>query len=185
MTVESGDENPNTDQMSVEGADCQALFSAEPLSLDIRWPDQERVSWRILLYILAVLAVGVSAVFARPEGWQIALFVVAPWPLAEFLVRLGMVYTRRAFMRTSWRLTADLLEIRRGVWWRSVVTVPLSRVQHTDVNQGPLQRRFDLSTLVVHTAGTRHATVKLEGLGKKIAESVRDELLKQRGDDAV
>jgi hypothetical protein len=82
-------------------------------------------------------------------------------------------------------LTADLLEIRRGVWWRSVVTVPLSRVQHTDVNQGPLQRRFDLSTLVVHTAGTQHATVKLEGLGKEVAESVRDELLKQRGDDAV
>ena len=65
------------------------------------------------------------------------------------------------------------------------MTVPLSRVQHTDVNQGPLQRRFSLSTLVVHTAGNRHAIVKLEGLGKEVAEGVRDELLKRRGDDAV
>jgi membrane protein YdbS with pleckstrin-like domain len=51
------------------------------------------------------------------------------------------------------------LEIRRGVFWRSVVNVPRSRVQHTDVSQGPLERSYGLGTLIVYTAGTDHAQV--------------------------
>lgn len=153
--------------------------------LDPRWPDQERVGWRVFLYVLVPVVAGANALWVKPSGWMLAAFLVVPWILAECLVRWGMVYTRLAHARTAWRLTAELLEIRRGVWWRSVVTVPLSRVQHTDVNQGPLQRRFGLATLVVHTAGTQYATVSLEGLGKEVADSVRDEMLLRRGDDAV
>ena len=39
------------------------------------------------------------------------------------------------------------LRIRRGVFWRKVIWIPISRVQHTDFTRGPLQRRFGLATL--------------------------------------
>ena len=68
--------------------------------------------------------------------------------------------------------------------WRTVVTVPRSRVQHTDVSQGPLERRFGLGTLVVYTAGTDHARVSLGGLAHAHALRIREQLL-PRGDDAV
>ena len=54
----------------------------------------------------------------------------------------------------SYRLDASGFEIRRGVYWRTITNVPRSRVQHTDVSQGPLERRFGLGTLVIYTAGT-------------------------------
>ena len=88
------------------------------------------------------------------------------------------------YRHASYRLDDQCLEIRRGVYWRTVVTVPRSRVQHTDVSQGPLERRFGLGTLVVYTAGTDHARVSLGGLAHAHALRIREQLL-PRGDDAV
>lgn len=77
------------------------------------------------------------------------------------------------------------LEIRRGVWWRRQIHVPRSRVQHTDVSQGPLERRFGLATLHVFTAGTENAEVRLGGLAHAEACAIRDHLLAGTGSDVL
>ena len=55
--------------------------------------------------------------------------------------------------------------------------MPRSRVQHTDVAQGPIQRRFGLATLTVHTAGSDAAQVHLNGLEYQDALVIRDYLI--------
>ncbi|NOT29820.1 MAG: PH domain-containing protein [Planctomycetes bacterium] len=81
------------------------------------------------------------------------------------------------YTRSTWRLTSFGLEIRRGVWFRHWISVPRARVQHTDVERGPLARRFGLATLVVHTAGQQDSEVRLEGLAHETALAIRDHLL--------
>jgi membrane protein YdbS with pleckstrin-like domain len=61
--------------------------------------------------------------------------------------------------------------------------VPASRVQHLDLKRGPLQRRYGLATLVIHTAGTRHSAVAVSGLDAADAERLRDRLAHQVDDD--
>jgi membrane protein YdbS with pleckstrin-like domain len=68
------------------------------------------------------------------------------------------------------------LRIRRGVFWRKVIWIPITRVQHTDVSQGPVQRKFGLATLTVHTAGTAGASISLPGLEHEIAGRLNDHL---------
>jgi membrane protein YdbS with pleckstrin-like domain len=63
--------------------------------------------------------------------------------------------------------------------------VPRSRVQHTDVSQGPLERRYGLGTLVIYTAGTSHSRVNLEGLDHEVARRIRAHLLPKDEGDAV
>ena len=77
------------------------------------------------------------------------------------------------------------LEIRRGVIWKRVVNVPRSRVQHTDVSQGPLERRYGLGTLVIYTAGTEYARITLAGLEHAVALALRENLMPEAGTDAV
>ena len=60
--------------------------------------------------------------------------------------------------------------------------MPLARVQHTDVHQGPLMRRFGLAKLIVHTAGTENSAVELNGLSFATAQRLRDALVENRGD---
>jgi membrane protein YdbS with pleckstrin-like domain len=90
-----------------------------------------------------------------------------------------------AYRHTSYRVDEIGIEIRRGVVWREIVSVPRSRVQHTDVSQGPLERSHGLGTLVIYTAGTEHARVDLAGLEHKRALAIRDYLLPRGGSDAL
>ncbi|HSG40810.1 MAG TPA: PH domain-containing protein [Thermoanaerobaculia bacterium] len=85
----------------------------------------------------------------------------------------------------SYKVDGQGIEIRKGVVWRKVINVPRSRVQHTDVSQGPLERRFGLGTLVIYTAGTDHAKVDLAGLDHATAMRIRDHFLPGEGGDAV
>jgi membrane protein YdbS with pleckstrin-like domain len=82
-----------------------------------------------------------------------------------------------AYRHSSFRLDAQGIEIRRGIFFRSVITVPRSRVQHTDVSQGPFERRHGLGTLQIFTAGVMHAHVPLAGLAHERALEIRDALL--------
>lgn len=77
----------------------------------------------------------------------------------------------------------DGLRIRRGVLWRSVVWIPNSRVQHTDVSQGPLQRKYGLATLTVYTAGTTGASISLSGLEHELASRLSQHLRPGRRSD--
>ncbi len=76
------------------------------------------------------------------------------------------------------------LRIRRGVFWRKVIWIPISRVQHTDVSQGPVQRSFELATLTVHTAGTAGASISLAGLEHGVATRLCNHLRPDLGTDA-
>jgi len=113
------------------------------------------------------------------------------WLPALWLVLVAMVgviayrWPPRHYAFTSYRVDDSGIEIRRGVYWRSVINVPRSRVQHIDVSQGPLDRRYGLGTLVLYTAGTDHARVDLAGLEHGRALRIRQHLLPSGADDAV
>jgi membrane protein YdbS with pleckstrin-like domain len=108
------------------------------------------------------------------------------WALATVaLALLSQRWPGVAYRHASYRVDERGLEIRRGVLWRRVITVPRSRVQHTDVSQGPIERRFGLGVLAVHTAGTEHAMVRLPGLEHGRALRIREHLLPRREHDVV
>ena len=99
---------------------------------------------------------------------------------------LGAVLGLRRHRRIGWKLDADGFATRRGGLWRTETLVPVSRVQHLDLERGPLERRLGLATLVVHTAGTRMAAVKLPLLALDDAEALRAHLARQvETDDAL
>lgn len=137
-----------------------------------------------------VLVIGL--LLASVVGWGLATwmqmlsFDFAIWAGAANLLLLGLViyfgwfYPSAAYEAAAWRISNEGLEIRSGVWWRHRISVPHSRMQHSDIAQGPLQRMHGLSTLVVHTAGTKNSSVQLENLGSEMAERLRDVLINGR-----
>jgi len=93
---------------------------------------------------------------------------------------LGWRYAGRYAARYAASHLGDGVLIRRGVWWRAEIFVPRARIQHTEVNQGPLDRRWDMASLSLHTAGTRLEHIVLPGLPRTVAEHLRDTLLDRR-----
>jgi membrane protein YdbS with pleckstrin-like domain len=78
----------------------------------------------------------------------------------------------------AWGFAAgeDELTVKHGLMIRKVTIVPFGRVQHIDVAQGPVQRMLGLATLVLNTAGTRGAAVRLPGLLHPQAEEMREQI---------
>lgn len=106
------------------------------------------------------------------------------------IVLVGVLPTLR-YRRWRWRMTDRALELSHGVLFRQVRALPYFRIQHIDVEHGPLDRGLGLARLDVHTASV---TATLPGLPADAAPRVRAALLERagdavartdRGDDAV
>lgn len=135
---------------------------------------------------------GLIAIYALPAAIVLAAWDSGGWSfVAKFATfalgllacaALGWRYAGARYRRTRFALDGAGLRIRRGVVWRSETLVPRSRVQHTDLNRGPLDRRFGLATLKVYTAGTKLASVSIDGLPEARAAELRDALVSDDDD---
>jgi len=139
------------------------------------------LGWVFFLLPLLGLAVGVGGFVWHHLGSALLI-----WCGIVGLVILWLLwYPRRAFLAWGYRLDGRVLELRSGVWFRVVRLLPLSRLQHVDLQRGPLERGFGLASLVLYTAGTQEASIAIPGLDDVEAVRLRDTLVAQGGDDGV
>ena len=133
--------------------------------------------------IILTLASGgcLWAFLEKPEIW--------PWVLIPYGLMIGYqvvmltFYPSKRFQTTGFRLTDQVFEIRRGIWWKTWHLVPLPRLQHADIVSGPLERWFGLATLVLHTAGSHDSVLLVEGIQKARAIELRDHLVELGGEN--
>ncbi|UKK82853.1 PH domain-containing protein [Sphingopyxis sp. BSN-002] len=123
---------------------------------------------------LIPLAIGASVAdwLVMPQiGGPYGLLTTAAWLFAI----LGVVtLPARRVARWGYRIGEGQLRVARGWLFRTDTIVPFVRVQHIDVGQGPVERMFGLSHLVVHTSGTHNSTVTLPGLHSDLAAAMRE-----------
>ena len=100
--------------------------------------------------------------------------IVAPVALAAMVLVWRMPHRR--FSTRGYAMSDDRLRVVRGILFRSDTVVPFGRVQHIDVDRGPLERYFDLATLTLHTAGSHNASVQLPGLQHGRALAMREDI---------
>lgn len=152
------------------------------------WVAAERLASR---WLWSLVGTGATAalIFARLTGTfdhrELILFGIPAALAIGFLYGLGQRWPGWEYPHRAWRLGEVSFDVWKGLLVRHRIRVPLSRVQYTDVVQGPIQRRFGLGTLRVHVAGTEAATVSLEGIRHELAIALRDLLIEAGGDDAV
>jgi uncharacterized protein len=97
-------------------------------------------------------------------------------PVLLIAVLLVIRVPTRRYNARGYQISADRLRVVRGLLWRSDTVVPFGRVQHIDVDQGPLERFFGIATLTLHTAGNHNASVSLPGLGEELAREMREDI---------
>ena len=171
---------------ATEAADAPSETLADGVRrhLDPRWVTVQRIHAAILVAVVSV--VGVITLWTTSGSWLAGLLLVLLWMLLSAAVAWQTYrWPPIAYRFASYRVDGDGLEIARGVHWQTITNVPRSRVQHTDVSQGPIERRYGLGTLIVYTAGTEHSRVTLPGLDFTMARRLRTQLLPGGQNDAV
>ena len=80
-------------------------------------------------------------------GFAVAAVAVSPWLLIPGAVTIAVLeitpFLRRlAFPYLGYQVREHDFSVRYGLITRTVETVPYNRIQNTEVNQGPLERRL-------------------------------------------
>ena len=123
-----------------------------------------------LVVVALTLGVLVLLVAAAQPAWGFVALVVGllVWAWSWWLIGRqvnAMGYAERP----------DDLLVVSGILFRRLVIVPYGRMQLVDVSRGPIDRRFDLATVQLHTAAaTTDAAIR--GLTPEIAAHLRDQL---------
>jgi len=134
----------------------------------------------LLLLLLAGLLVWG---FVRPE---LLWWLVGEWcVVAAICLWYSLWRPSRAYRAWSYRIDEKVLETRSGILVHRTRLIPLSRVQHVDLERGPFERLYGLASLILHTAGTHSASLTIPGLNAAEASRLRDHLVEVGGDDAV
>lgn len=66
------------------------------------------------------------------------------------------------------------IQYRSGYIWQEETIIPFNRIQHCEINRGPLERLFNLASLKVYTAGGSSSDLTIPGLRPEIAQDLKN-----------
>ena len=125
--------------------------------------------------IIGSIVAEVALASAGDGGWPVPfgiLIGIVVFVALAFIIRLPS----RRWQARGYNMSVDRLRVVRGILWRYDTVVPFGRVQHIDVDQGPIERFLDIATMTLHTAGSHNASVHLPGLKLATANEMREEI---------
>lgn len=136
-------------------------------------PERVLRYWRLkagltLAIALAVVASAWLAIGSLPLWIPAAVVaVVAAFGAGEF-ASIPVRY------RTWWfTIGEEQIDLERGVVFRTHTVIPMTRVQHVELEFGPLARRFSLAELQIHTAA---GSITIPALDRADGEQIRQRI---------
>lgn len=128
----------------------------------------------LVVWILAGGLITLTMLFDWPY-WIIGAAVVVA-ALYSYLFIMFLPTLR--WKRWRYEVREQEIELQYGVFIIKKTLIPMIRVQHVDTQQGPLLRKYRLSTVTVSTAATVHEIPALdmdeaEGLRTSISRLAR------------
>jgi len=137
----------------------------------------------------AIAAIVLGGILFGLDQWQFSVPLAAIAGVVAIGLVLGTVYALRLYQLWRFELQDDALYLERGVVTFVETAVPFVRVQHVDTQFGPVERVLGLSSVVVYTAGSRNADVRIPGLtpdrARRLQDTLRELAVESEAEDAV
>ncbi|TLU65333.1 hypothetical protein FE810_08590 [Thalassotalea litorea] len=128
-----------------------------------------------LAYLLPALLVGYNQIQKNPQ---------AAIPLSIGLAVLILVNAILSYWFFQYRLTANHIEIRSGIFSKKYVNLPFNRIQNVEVSHPWYYRPFGFATLKLDSAGSVQQEANIAALQSQFAEQLRREILNQKATGA-
>lgn len=129
---------------------------------------------RRIIFSMVLTTAALVFYFANKEK-EIPSYVFVSGALILFVFLISYLSLTKTFFRRKQFLIYDTyLSYKKGLLFRQLTTVPFSRIQHLEIDEGPFERFFKLSTLSIYTAGDSGKDLKISGLKKEQAQEIKE-----------
>ncbi|MHB1453320.1 MAG: PH domain-containing protein [Saccharofermentanales bacterium] len=165
---------------SISGPD-DSENSGSPLNeqtyckLDPRILTSWRISRWIRFGILAAIQGAVMFLFMKQDfPAEITIPVLAiNAVIFAYLIITPFLYPAIEYRQWRYAISEDRVDIRHGIFFIQRTIIPIVRIQHVTITQGPINRKLGVSTILINTAS---GVFKIEGLADENAEMIAESL---------
>lgn len=159
--------------------DVNTLPAAEDIPLQGIQPAYKKiflVEWMITTVLLLATAVILYFLVYWLRSFQ-GIAILA----ASLLFICIFYYTgiQKSFPFYAYAIREKDVVYQRGWIFRRVKICPFNRIQNCSVVSGPLERKYRLASLIIYTAGTNGADMRIPGLLQEEADRLRYFILQQ------
>ncbi|MBL4568234.1 MAG: PH domain-containing protein [Flavobacteriaceae bacterium] len=136
----------------------------------------------ILIHFIIIFAIIFTGLFICIEfklkeiipnfTWVIYLVVSVVFTIVFVFFLIG-------FSKRKYALREKDISYKSGVLIKKITTVPFSRVQHVEVDEGPISRLFQLASISVYTAGDSSDDLEIKGIKKTEALQIKEFISQQ------
>ncbi|MCA6074058.1 PH domain-containing protein [Fulvivirga sedimenti] len=133
----------------------------------------------IRLIVFVILLAGPVALIFTGNMLVVILSFVA-WTL---LFSFSVLIVFKEFPKRAYALREKDITYRKGWIFHSVTSVPFNRIQHSEIDQGPLDRAFSLASLNLYTAGGSGSDLTIPGLPYEEAVRLREYVARKTAAD--
>lgn len=128
------------------------------------------VIFGLLFFVPGGVYVPISLEINKFDPFVLILFVV---PSLLLYILVTVIIPNLRWQRWSYDVNEDAIDLHRGLLFKKRTVVPINRVQHVDTNQGPIYRKYGLSSVKISTAATTH---EIPALDDETATDVRNKI---------
>lgn len=98
-----------------------------------------------------------------------------------FLLLNTLIYPTFEYKQWKYIITEDKVEFSEGIFFTEKITIPIVRVQHIQINQGPINRWLKLADITISTAGGQHKIPnihisKAEEIGEYLKNKIKEKV---------
>ncbi|MCG1035447.1 PH domain-containing protein [Polaribacter sargassicola] len=94
-----------------------------------------------------------------------------------FIITCFITYV--GFKKRKYAIREKDVSYKSGIFFKKITTVPFSRIQHIEVDEGPVSRFFKLASLSVFTAGDSSDDLEIKGITKIEALEIKEFITKK------
>lgn len=130
----------------------------------------------ILINVLTLfLIMFIGASFIVYKDWlELGQYYIWIFSALILLLIVTVIFEILGFKKRKYAVREKDISYKKGLLYKSLTTVPFNRIQHVEIDQGPISRFFGLATLSVFTAGDSSDDLKIKGLLKEQSLQIKE-----------
>lgn len=179
----------NADNFTNVEMPTDTIPSAEGLAFEALEVRYRTLMWLSSFGVAALVIIINSTIAYFNEGAFGRIVNDGLLPLFATAIFLGLTVCTIAphlLWRTrGFRLRTQDIHYKHGILWRSVTSLPFTRIQHVELESGPLERFCKLSTLKFYSAGGGSADMKIPGLSFAVASKIRSTVMSHVNENSL
>ena len=173
--------HPKFENTEVNIEELPDIGALNLLPLDTNYKNVRVIVW--LIFALIIVVAFISVMNLVPWQGNRHIFVMIAAPILTLILVFSFIVTYFGYFKMAFALREKDIYYKKGLIFRKTTIIPFNRIQHCEVNHGPVDRMFGLASLKIFTAGGQASDLEIPGLKESKAHTIKDYIIGKTGLD--